>query len=199
MSEFAELEHTSSGVEFLKVITLGDGGVGKSCLTLRVVQDEFVDEYDPNIEETFRKQMIVDGKPVMVEIWDTAGQEEYQFLLDMWIREGDGFVLVYSVTSQHSFDRLVEILEKIERVLDKDRFPCVIAGNKCDLEKQREVSKEAGRELADKWGAVWLETSAKTNLNTLKAYGDCVKQIRASKNVVKKKDQKKSRFKCTIL
>eukprot|EP00494_Astrolonche_serrata_P030377 UN30644 len=186
-------------VEFLKVVTMGDGGVGKSCLVLRVVQDEFVEEYDPNIEDTFRKQMIVDRKPVLVEIWDTAGQEEYKFLMDMWIREGDGFVLVYDITSQHSFDRLEMILEKIVRVLDKETFPCVIAGNKCDLEKHRVISKEKGQELADKWNAVFVETSAKTNLNTVGAFGDCVKEIRKAKAPKKKVKPGRTGLKCAIL
>eukprot|EP00490_Sorites_sp_Unknown_P002761 CAMPEP_0114656540 /NCGR_PEP_ID=MMETSP0191-20121206/12498_1 /TAXON_ID=126664 /ORGANISM="Sorites sp." /LENGTH=98 /DNA_ID=CAMNT_0001873961 /DNA_START=92 /DNA_END=384 /DNA_ORIENTATION=+ len=83
-----------------KIVVLGGGGVGKSALTIRLVTDNFLDEYDPTIEDSYRKQVMIDDKPALLDILDTAGQEEFSSMQDQWMREGKGFLLVYSITSR---------------------------------------------------------------------------------------------------
>jgi len=76
-----------------KIVVLGGGGVGKSALTIRLVTDNFLDEYDPTIEDSYRKQVDVDGKSALLDILDTAGQEEFSSMQDLWMREGKGFFI----------------------------------------------------------------------------------------------------------
>ncbi|KAJ2908056.1 Ras GTPase, partial [Coemansia aciculifera] len=79
-----------------KVVMLGTGGVGKSMLTTRFINGEFSHEYDPTIEDSYRKQCQIDGDLCVLDILDTAGQEEYAAMRDYHIRSGHGFIIVYS-------------------------------------------------------------------------------------------------------
>merc|ERR1712048_925904 len=87
-----------------KITVLGSGGVGKSALTIRLITGTYEANYDPTIEDSYRKQVQIDGKPALLDILDTAGQEEYAALQDQWIREGDGFLIVYSITASNSLE-----------------------------------------------------------------------------------------------
>lgn len=73
---------------------------------------------------------------------DTAGQEEYSAMREQYMRTGEGFLLVYSITSKESFEEVLQFQQQILRVKDKDYFPIILVGNKCDLESERKVSKE---------------------------------------------------------
>jgi len=160
-------------------VLLGDGGVGKSCLTIQLTQAQFVHEYDPTIENSYRKQVEVDGAVCVMDILDTAGQEEYRVLQDQYIHRGEGFLIIYSVTSRASFELVTKFQQKIFMVKDEDEyFPMVIVGNKCDLDDQREVTPEEGLELAKTIGAPFFETSAKTRVNVEAAFMECVREIR---------------------
>merc|ERR1712113_830636 len=111
-----------------KIVVLGGGGVGKSALTIRLVTDNFLDEYDPTIEDSYRKQVSIDGKPALLDILDTAGQEEFSSMQDQWMREGKGFLLVYSIVSRQSFDEVSMLRDKILRTKDTDDVPIVLCG-----------------------------------------------------------------------
>jgi len=135
-----------------KIVVLGGGGVGKSALTIRLVTDNFLDEYDPTIEDSYRKSVEVDSKSALLDILDTAGQEEFSSMQDLWMREGKGFLLVYSITSSHTLEECEVLRDKILRTKDEDvTTPIVLCGNKCDLNDQREVEKTRGEALAKKW------------------------------------------------
>ena len=95
------------------IYVLGGGGVGKSAVTLRLVTDNFAEHYDPTIEDSYRKQIKVDGIPATVDIVDTAGQEEFNAMRDSWIRNGKGFLLVYSITNRGSFEELETIMDEM--------------------------------------------------------------------------------------
>lgn len=149
-----------------KLVMLGDGGVGKTAMTIRFVSDRFVQEYDPTVEDAYKKEHQIDGKDIMVEIIDTAGQEEYTSgLQDKFIRGGEGFILVYSITSRPSLNRVKEIRNKIAWTKDSEEVAMILVGNKSDLVKERQVPTQEGKELAQEFGCPFLETSAKTGEN----------------------------------
>jgi len=159
-----------------KIVVLGSGTVGKSALTLRLVTDNFLEEYDPTIEDCYRKNVMVDGKPVVLEILDTAGQDEFSSMQDQWMREGKGFLLVYSLVLRQTFEEAQVLYEKILRCKDSEKVPLVLVGNKCDL-KNRQVEYQEGQDLANKWGAPFFETSAKLKLNNESCFYELVREI----------------------
>ncbi|KAI8622046.1 small GTPase superfamily [Chytriomyces sp. MP71] len=182
-----------------KLVVLGSGGVGKSALTVQFVQSIFVEKYDPTIEDSYRKQVEVDGEQCMLEILDTAGTEQFTAMRDLYMKNGQGFVLVYSIISQSTFNDLAELREQILRVKDTDKVPMVLCGNKCDLEDDRIISKEQGTALANQWGnATFLETSARKKINVDEVFFDLVKQINKNSPGGKDKKAKKEKKKCTL-
>ncbi|ORZ00283.1 ras-like protein 3 [Syncephalastrum racemosum] len=161
-----------------KVVIVGGGGVGKSALTIQFIQSHFVDEYDPTIEDSYRKQCVVDDEMALLDVLDTAGQEEYSAMREQYMRNGEGFILVYSVTSRLSFEEISTFYQQIQRVKDRDTFPAVLVGNKCDLESDRQVSSQEGRDLAKSFGCPFTETSAKMRIRVDDTFYDVVREIR---------------------
>ena len=148
-----------------KIVVLGSGGVGKSALTVQFVQGIFVEKYDPTIEDSYRKQVEVEGQQCMLEILDTAGTEQFTAMRDLYMKNGQGFVLVYSITAQSTFNDLQDLREQILRVKDTDDVPMVLVGNKCDLEDERVVGKDQGLNLARQFSnCAFMETSAKAKI-----------------------------------
>lgn len=161
-----------------KLVVLGSGGVGKSALTIRLVTDNFLEDYDPTIEDSYRKLSVIDGDQVVLDILDTAGQEEYTTMQDQWMREGNGFLLVYSITSRSSFDDIATFKDKILRAKDVDSVPIVLVGNKCDLVGHRQVSTGEGHALAQRWGCKFMESSAKERIRNEECFYEVVRAIR---------------------
>ena len=116
-----------------KVVVLGSGGVGKSALTVQFVTGKFAEKYDPTIEDFYRKEITIDDQPAVLEILDTAGTEQFASMRDLYIRNGHGFILVYSVTNEQSFQEVQLLRNQIHRVKQSDRVPIVVCGNKIDL------------------------------------------------------------------
>ena len=115
---------------------------------------------------------------------------------DLYMKNGQGFILVYSITSQSSFNDLTELREQILRVKDTDRVPMVLVGNKCDLEEDRVVGKEQGASLAHHWGHVtFMETSARRKINVDEVFFDLVRQVNRQMPEKSKKQKKK----CVLL
>lgn len=161
-----------------KLVVVGGGGVGKSCLTIQLIQSHFVDEYDPTIEDSYRKQCVIDDEVALLDVLDTAGQEEYSAMREQYMRTGEGFLLVYAINSKQSFEEITLFQQQILRVKDKDYFPMVVVGNKCDLESEREVTRQEGESLARSFNCKFLETSAKSRINVDKSFYDLVREIR---------------------
>jgi GTPase KRas protein len=137
--------------------------------------------YDPTIEDWYRRVLTVDGVPVLLEILDTAGQDEFTPLRDQWIRFSEGFILVYSITSRVSFEKLLVLKRHINLVKEEENVPIVLVGNKKDLEHERQVSTSEGQQLASQWNTQLFETSAKTRDNIDPVFEQIVRLIR-SKN-----------------
>ncbi|KAJ4306141.1 RAS2 protein [Collariella sp. IMI 366227] len=167
-----------------KLVVLGDGGVGKTALTIQLCLQHFVETYDPTIEDSYRKQAVIDNQACMLEVLDTAGQEEYTALRDQWIRDGEGFVLVYSISSRSSFTRIKRFHHQIQRGRRSRRptpsapVPIMLVGNKSDRIAEREVSTQEGHALARELGCEFVEASAKNYINVDKAFYDVVRILR---------------------
>ncbi|CAH2005292.1 unnamed protein product [Acanthoscelides obtectus] len=113
-----------------KLVIVGGGGVGKSAITLQFIQSYFVTDYDPTIEDSYTKQCVIDDIPAKLDILDTAGQEEFSAMREQYMRSGEGFLLVFSVTERSSFDEIYKFHRQILRVKDRDEFPMLMVGNK---------------------------------------------------------------------
>lgn len=162
----------------IKVIVMGVGGVGKSAITNRFVIGRWVEKYDPTIEESYQTTVDIDGKALQVEILDTAGQDEYRPLRETFMHTGDGFLLVYSITDDQTFEELRSIREQILRVHRDRKVPMVIVGNKVDLAaSDRAVSKEEGQKLASEFNATWMEITAKEDFKVKDAFVALVRKV----------------------
>ncbi|KAL1967806.1 hypothetical protein VTN77DRAFT_2495 [Rasamsonia byssochlamydoides] len=191
----------SGKMTLYKLVVLGDGGVGKTALTIQLCLNHFVETYDPTIEDSYRKQVVIDQQSCMLEVLDTAGQEEYTALRDQWIRDGEGFVLVYSITSRASFSRITKFYNQIQMVKESANsgsptgsylgsplnspmsgppapVPVMLVGNKSDKVMERAVSAQEGSALAKELGCEFVEASAKNCINVEKAFYDVVRLLR---------------------
>lgn len=144
--------------------------VGKSSLTYRFINHETPKEHDPTIEDKYKTNLEVNGshcevgnlnnKYLNIEILDTAGQDDYQGMLDMWISFADGILLVFAINDRESFEALERKRDRILKTKGEKFCPIVIVGNKCDLDKDRQVDELTARNLANTWKAGYIETSA---------------------------------------
>ncbi|CAK8698244.1 ras-related protein Rap-2a-like [Clavelina lepadiformis] len=159
-----------------KVVVLGSGGVGKSALTVQFVTGTFAEKYDPTIEDFYRKEIEVDQSPSILEILDTAGTEQFASMRDLYIKNGQGFILVYSLVNAQSFHDIKPMREQICRLKGTDKVPIVLVGNKVDLESEREVRTVDGAALANEWGCPFLETSAKSKRNVDELFAEIVRE-----------------------
>ncbi|KAK4829461.1 hypothetical protein QYF61_004679 [Mycteria americana] len=160
-----------------KLVVVGAGGVGKSALTIQLIQNHFVDEYDPTIEDSYRKQVVIDGETCLLDILDTAGQEEYSAMRDQYMRTGEGFLCVFAINNTKSFEDIHHYREQIKRVKDSEDVPMVLVGNKCDL-PSRTVDTKQAQDLARSYGIPFIETSAKTRQRVEDAFYTLVREIR---------------------
>jgi small GTP-binding protein len=160
-----------------KVVVLGSGGVGKSALTVKFISGTFVERYDPTIEDFYRKEIEIDGAPSVLEILDTAGTEQFASMRDLYIKNGQGFIVVYSVASMQSYQDIRTMREQILRVKSRRQVPLLLVGNKCDLSGQREVPTNDGEQLARAWECPFIETSAKSAHNVNEMFIEIVREM----------------------
>uniref|UniRef100_A0A8I5NJ42 GTP-binding protein Rheb n=1 Tax=Papio anubis TaxID=9555 RepID=A0A8I5NJ42_PAPAN len=155
-----------------KIAILGYRSVGKSSLTIQFVEGQFVDSYDPTIENTFTKLITVNGQEYHLQLVDTAGQDEYSIFPQTYSIDINGYILVYSVTSIKSFEVIKVIHGKLLDMVGKVQIPIMLVGNKKDLHMERVISYEEGKALAESWNAAFLESSAKENQDEIFALED---------------------------
>ncbi|KAJ2296206.1 RAS1 protein [Coemansia sp. RSA 2706] len=165
-----------------KIVMLGSGGVGKSMLTTKYMNGNFSDEYDPTIEDSYRRQCTVDGDTCVIEILDTAGQEEYAAMQDHHIRSGDCFVVVYSVADRQTLNEAELVAKKVFMIKDTDHVPIVLVGNKCDL-AHREVTTREGMDLARRIRSGFYEASARNDIKVDDAFAQCIRRIKRFRRI----------------
>ncbi|OJJ43369.1 hypothetical protein ASPZODRAFT_161597 [Penicilliopsis zonata CBS 506.65] len=184
----------------ISITICGDGGCGKSSITLRLVRSQWIHEYDPTIEDSYSVTRTIDGLPYFLSITDTAGQEEYRGLWAASNLKSDAFLLVYDITSADSLtalDYFVDMigLEAEQRLEDNSRLrkqlgasakgvdvgmppPVkIVAGNKCDLKDARVISAREGLEYARKNGCGFMETSAREMVNIEETFALLVRRV----------------------
>eukprot|EP01084_Bolivina_argentea_P195931 335998_1 len=202
-----------SAHEVFHVCMLGAGAVGKSALTLQFIQGQFVPDYDPTIEDAYRKHIQVDGNSLLLDVLDTAGQEDFIALRTSWMRSKDGFVLAFSIIERKSFEDLQSFYDQLCEVYEDEIPPFVLVGNKADLDTpeahqqhkgayKRAITYEEAQNLARKWKAVrYIETSAKTGYHVQDMFGGLVREIIAIQYQEQDEHNQKPKWyeKCQIL
>ncbi|KAF9989234.1 hypothetical protein BGZ75_007056 [Mortierella antarctica] len=165
----------------LSIVVVGDGAVGKSAMTLRFLRDQFHDEYDPTIEDSYCKHITVDGQDYILDLTDTSGQFEYRsHWNDSFMRSADGFICVYSIASLGSFRELVGYRDQIWRAKESEHVPIMMVGNKCDLgddSSERCVGTNAVARFAERSNALFVEASAKSGKNIDGVFIELVREI----------------------
>ncbi|GMP29439.1 hypothetical protein CsSME_00004544 [Camellia sinensis var. sinensis] len=153
-----------------KYIIIGDTGVGKSCLLLQFTDKRFQPVHDLTIGVEFGARMVtIDGRPIKLQIWDTAGQESFRSITRSYYRGAAGALLVYDITRRETFNHLASWLEDARQHANPN-MSIMLIGNKCDLAHRRAVSKEEGEQFAKENGLLFLEASARTAQNVEEAF-----------------------------
>lgn len=163
--------------KYRNIAIMGYRSVGKSCLTIQYVDNVFVDEYDPSIENIFSKKTRIRGQEYILKLVDTAGQDEYSIFPSLYAIDIHGYCLVYSIDSQKSFEVVRIIYDKLSELTSKVHIPIVLVGNKLDLSKERVVPHEEGKKLANYMKAAFMEVSAKEYELVDEMFGNLLAQI----------------------
>lgn len=189
----------SQRVCHFKLVLLGDTAVGKSCLVVRFVRDEFFEFQEPTIGAAFLTQTVgLDDATVKFEIWDTAGQERYRSLAPMYYRGASAAIVVYDITNKDSFNGAKSWVKELQRRGDPN-VVIALAGNKADLEHKRAVEVEEAAAYAQENNIFHLETSAKNAKNVKELFVEIAQKLpksapettREAFPVIPPKDQKR--------
>lgn len=160
-----------------KVVTLGEGRVGKTSLTLKYVENRFDDGQESTINANFlTKSISVGGKTGTFNIWDTAGQEKFRALARIYYRNATGAIIVYDITDRSSFERVVAWVKELRKMAEPG-IAIVIAGNKSDLESERRITEAEAVNYAESVGAKHFSTSAKTGQGVKDMFDELAKQV----------------------
>ena len=182
----------------IKIVVLGSAAVGKSALTIRLVNRVFQARYDPTIEDCYRTTRTVNGQDIVMDVLDTAGQDEFMSVKQQYMLAGNGFFMVYSINSRLTFNECRELVVMLHNI-KTDNPVWVLVGNKVDLENERAITHEEAEELAREENAVGLfETSAKNNINVEEAFLKLAEAVsdRLKLSSNKQKDKSKN---CVVL
>ena len=148
-----------------KILLLGDSGVGKSCIIIRYIENNFSNNLMNSIGVDFKlKNIEIDSKKIKLQIWDTAGQERFKTITTSYYKGAHAILVVFDITDRDSFDHVRNWMADIDKFA-KEGVLRILVGNKCDLMNNRQVSTEEAKEIANKYGIKYIETSAKDTIN----------------------------------
>ncbi|EDX01095.1 ras-related protein Rab-18 [Drosophila yakuba] len=163
----------------IKLLVIGESGVGKSSLIHRFVENKFDENHDVTIGMDFKsKVMNVDGIDYKVALWDTAGAERFRSLTPSFYRKALGAIVVYDISNRDSLVKLEAWLAELDSYSDNPNIAIIVVGNKIDQE--RVVDREEGRKFARKHRALFIETSAKCDQFVSDVFQDVVEKIVSS-------------------
>eukprot|EP01123_Difflugia_compressa_P013845 TRINITY_DN6697_c0_g1_i1.p1 TRINITY_DN6697_c0_g1~~TRINITY_DN6697_c0_g1_i1.p1 ORF type:complete len:202 (-),score=54.46 TRINITY_DN6697_c0_g1_i1:250-855(-) len=163
----------------LKLLMLGDSGVGKTSLILRYCDNDFTDAVIGVLSEDYKeKKITVEGRNFEIQIFDTAGQERFRKVTSSYFRGGQGVMLCFDLTKRSTFENLTKWKQEIERY-GEDGVAIVVVGNKCDL-KETQVTKEEAERFAQEWGFGYFQTSAKDGTGVDDAFAHLASQTKDS-------------------
>ena len=183
----------------LKIAVLGQTMVGKTALTFKFINNKFPTEHDTTIEDSYSIPAKVDDIQCQLEILDTAGQDDYQTMLDTWINSADGFILVYSIDNSESFESTKTRYDRIMKLKEGQKVSIIVVGNKCDLEDKRQVKKEEVENYCKTNNISFLEASALNTINvkeTFLAVARGLLQIKFPQKYSKKGDGNNIKKRC---
>ena len=168
---------------------------GKSSLIYRLINYNSPQEHDPTIEDRYRTSINIEGKDYEVEILDTAGEEDWDNMMDMWISFGEGFLLLFSVNDHQSFDYLKVYYNRILKGKNRVAYPILLVGNQQDPINERKVQFNEAKKLADSWKINYMEVSTKTNYNCKEVFERLAAEIIKFRN----SETRRHRRKCIIM
>jgi len=205
ISEGEPFYKAAPSTETLHIAVLGAGSVGKSALTLRFVRDFFIKDWDPTIEDAYRKTVAVDDITCQLEILDTAGQDDFESLRPQWMMDKDGYLFVYAMDREGSAETDLRPFYDLHTQINEGKdVPIVLVANKKDIidndPGKRQVTEERGRELAREFGgATYVETSAFSGENVTEAFHSVVQQIRDRRRPTEPVGESKKFSFCSLL
>lgn len=171
----------------LKILTLGESAVGKTCILIRFTDDKFLTSHIMTIGIDYKSKSIISGdKSVKLKIWDTAGQERFRNITKQYYKGADGILLIYDITDRESFEKVRDWMKSINENTQSDKVGIILLGNKCDLD-ERKVTFEEGQSLAEEYNIQFMETSAYKDINITESFQSLTNLIISKKEPQKEK------------
>ncbi|XP_059504322.1 ras-related protein Rab-3C isoform X1 [Stegostoma tigrinum] len=170
-SRYGQKETADQNFDYMfKLLIIGNSSVGKTSFLFRYADDSFTSAFVSTVGIDFKvKTVFRNEKRIKLQIWDTAGQERYRTITTAYYRGAMGFILMYDITNEESFNAVQDWSTQI-KTYSWDNAQVILVGNKCDMEDERIVSVERGKQLADQLGFEFFETSAKDNINVKQTF-----------------------------
>lgn len=182
--------------KIFKIVVMGALAVGKTALITKFIQNFFIEKYEPTIEDSYEKYIDINGNKYKLEIIDTTGLEFFNIMNELYINCGDGFIFVYSIISEASFEKISTIHDMMVKIREKDDFPCILCANKYDIENSDTFLKKNGKIMSKIWNCPFIKMSVKNNFGVNEAFYALMRQmIEYEKKIFTRKSKKK----CIIL
>ena len=174
---------SSESSKTFKILTIGESGVGKTCILRRFVENKFLKNHLATIGIDFKtKTLNINNQEIKLKIWDTAGQERFRNITTQYYKGADGIVLIYDVTDDASYEKIRDWMEQILSNTKREDIGLVLLGNKCDMEP-RAVTEEQGNKMAEELKVSYFETSALTGQGINEAFNELTRDIMKRKGV----------------